>query len=95
MDPNKMTTTSITVADKDRAVLLAIYPEPSTLQVTLNIMLVKLISALQAKGLTAYDPESYVTAINELEVGWFTNHKPSVEDNPPVKRGKKQAEAVP
>lgn len=88
VDPNKMTTTSITVADKDRAFLLALYPEPSTLQITLNVLLVKLVAALTEKGLTSYNPEGYVEALNSLKLVWN-----GVEPHEVHKKARKEAMA--
>lgn len=76
----KKTCTSITVSDADRAFLMGLNPEPSTLQVTLNIMLVKLVTKLKESGFTAYDPERYAETVNGL--GMVLPGEPKAEPAP-------------
>jgi hypothetical protein len=55
--------TTIDVGGKDKSFLVSCHNRRGTVQVTLNILMSKLIEQLKANGITDYDPERYESAV--------------------------------
>ena len=65
---SKVTVTSLTVGDEDRAVVYAICPQHSVLQTTVNRLFAEFVRALRKAGYKSYDPEGYVSAVNSVKI---------------------------
>jgi len=65
---SKVTVTSLTVGDEDRAVVYAICPQHSVLQTTVNRLFAEFVRALKRAGYKTYDPEGYVQAVNSVKI---------------------------
>jgi hypothetical protein len=57
------TRTTIEVSNRARADLQAVYPKKGVLQITINLLIEKLVNELKRTGLTSYSPEQYERAL--------------------------------
>ena len=78
--------TTIDVGGKDKSFLVSCHNRRGTVQVTLNILMFKLIEQLKANGITEYDPERYEAAVADCAIVFAcanrtTNAHPTCDGN--------------